>query len=310
VIDASDYYVIIIGGRYGSLDDTGLGYTEKEYDYAIQKKIPIIPLLHKNPNNLPREMTETDDTTWKKLQQFRAKVEKKHTCVYWQSPDDLKAHVIVGITTAIKRHPGVGWVRADQIPTQATVTEVLTLRDRVTELEAQVEQDRIAPPRGTEELEQGDDQFEVRGSFIARDQGESFGGNAYDAKIVLSWNDIFAAVAPTMINEATKSDVYDAFKNHFKQCFKDTFFGKKDLKGKKMVNSSFRDDQIETCIVQLRALGLIRESVRQRSVKDTETYWCLTPYGDFLMTQLRAIRKVPVESAGLKGEVTGEKKVE
>ena len=30
VIDASDYYVVIVGGRYGSLDATGLGYTERE----------------------------------------------------------------------------------------------------------------------------------------------------------------------------------------------------------------------------------------------------------------------------------------
>ena len=40
VIDASDYYVLIVGGRYGSLDDTGIGYTEKEYDYAIASGKP------------------------------------------------------------------------------------------------------------------------------------------------------------------------------------------------------------------------------------------------------------------------------
>ena len=55
VIDSSDYYVLIIGGRYGSLDDTGLGYTEKEYDYAVSSKRPVIPFLHSNPDNLPRE---------------------------------------------------------------------------------------------------------------------------------------------------------------------------------------------------------------------------------------------------------------
>ena len=38
LIDESDYYVVIIAGRYGSLADDGLSYTEKEYDYAIEKK--------------------------------------------------------------------------------------------------------------------------------------------------------------------------------------------------------------------------------------------------------------------------------
>jgi len=40
VIDASDYYVLIVGGRYGSLDEEGLGYTEKEYKYAVSTKNP------------------------------------------------------------------------------------------------------------------------------------------------------------------------------------------------------------------------------------------------------------------------------
>ena len=130
VIDASDYYVLIVGGRYGSLDDAGIGYTEKEYDYAVSKNKPVIALLHKNPDNLPREKTETDETTWRKLKHFRDKVEKRHTCVYWISAEDLKAKVIVGLTAAVKRHPGVGWVRADQVPAEATLSELLSLRRR------------------------------------------------------------------------------------------------------------------------------------------------------------------------------------
>lgn len=80
VIDGSDYYVVIIGGRYGSLDDTGIGYTEKEYDYAVSQHKPVVPLLHKNPDNLPRGKTETDKESWEKLKKFRERVEAKHTC--------------------------------------------------------------------------------------------------------------------------------------------------------------------------------------------------------------------------------------
>src|SRR5262245_40859753 len=82
VIDSSDYYILIIGGRYGSRDDAGLSYTEKEYDHAVAAKKPVIPLLHANPDSLPREKTETDSDAWDRLKKFRAKVEKKHTCVY------------------------------------------------------------------------------------------------------------------------------------------------------------------------------------------------------------------------------------
>ncbi len=38
-IDESDVYMLILGGRYGSLDPkTALSYTELEYDYAVNKK--------------------------------------------------------------------------------------------------------------------------------------------------------------------------------------------------------------------------------------------------------------------------------
>ncbi len=56
--------------------------------------------------------------------------------------------------------PWRGWVRADQVPTDATLSELLSLRRRIAELEAEIAADRLAPPKGTEDLEQGDDTFE------------------------------------------------------------------------------------------------------------------------------------------------------
>ena len=35
VIDDCDYYLVIVAGRYGSIDAGGINYTEKEYDYAV-----------------------------------------------------------------------------------------------------------------------------------------------------------------------------------------------------------------------------------------------------------------------------------
>ena len=41
VVDCSDYYVLIIGGIYGSTNEDGISYTEQEYDYARPCGIPI-----------------------------------------------------------------------------------------------------------------------------------------------------------------------------------------------------------------------------------------------------------------------------
>ncbi len=37
VIDDCDYYLLIIGGRYGSTTDDGISYTEREFDYAVER---------------------------------------------------------------------------------------------------------------------------------------------------------------------------------------------------------------------------------------------------------------------------------
>jgi hypothetical protein len=299
VIDASDYYVLIIGGRYGSLDEEGLGYTEKEYDYAVSTKKPVIALLHENPDNLPRGKTETDKTSWAKLQAFRAKVEKQHTCVYWNSPDDLKAKLIVGMTAAVKRSPAVGWVRADQVPSDATLSELLNQRRKVDELEAQLQSERTGPPPGTEELQQGDDAFPVHIEFTARTPGDPYPHSkdaGFTGTLKPSWNDLFSAVAPRLINEASDDDLRTSFRDCFTGLAVEEWKNAEGIKGKSLRDFTYQESELDTCIVQLRALGLIEESRRKRSVRDIGTYWTLTPYGDTQMVRLRALRRTPVKA--------------
>jgi hypothetical protein len=299
VIDASDYYVLVIGGRYGSLDGEGLGFTEKEYEYSVQTRKPVIPFLHEAPDNLPRDRTETDPEAWEKLKSFRAKVEGRHTCVYWRSPEDLKAKVIVGLTSATKRFPAVGWIRADKVPTDATVTEILALRKQISELQGKLETNRIGPPEGAEDLYQGSDPFEVRIWFVARKRGDPYPyrhDETYAGATFPTWNEMFAVVAPLMINEATDEALKSALRDFLARHGSETYKGNPELKERSLRDFRVSDSDIETVIVQFRALGLIRESQRARSVKDMRTYWSLTPYGDQLMTQLRALRRRPARA--------------
>lgn len=306
IIDGSDYYILIVGGRYGSLDETGLGYTEKEYDYAITTKKPVIPLLHENPDNLPREKTETDEAAWVKLKTFRAKVERRHTCVYWRGPDDLKAKVIIGLTAAVKRHPGVGWIRADEVPSDATLADLLALKNRVAELEAEVAASRDRPPAGSEALAHGDDTFSVHFAFVGRRRVDAYPyheDEGFKATILPTWDSIFAAVAPCMIQEASAATLRRAFLTFFEAEGRRTFQDRKEFKHRELRDFEFQHDEVETCIVQLRALGLIRESTRKRSIRDAGVYWTLTPYGNTLMVQLRAIRRSPLADEAPRGEV-------
>jgi len=310
VIDSSDYYVVIIGGRYGSQDEEGLGYTEKEYDYAVSTKKPVIALLHQKPDNLPRERTETKEASWEKLVAFRSKVEKRHTCVYWNTPEELKAKLIIGLTAETKRHPAVGWVRASQVPDQTTLADILGLRKKVAELEKQLQQEMEGPPPGTEDLLQGEETFEFHCSFQSDGTAKRRGSTKYwDGTMSPEWNEIFAAVAPTLIQESSDEDLRDGFRNFLEKYGEKTWEDDKELKGVRLHDFSFQEEEITTAIIQLRALGLIQESQKKRSIHDKELYWILTRHGDRQMVQLRALRRKPPRKrkvGGIKSGASGE----
>lgn len=113
IISESDYYVLIIGGRYGSTDEEGVSYTEREYDLACDLKIPTLIFLHGAPNTIPAGKVEMDRDAQTRLAAFRAKVERHH-CKTWKSPEELKANVILGLIHEIRVNPQVGWIRSDK----------------------------------------------------------------------------------------------------------------------------------------------------------------------------------------------------
>ncbi len=69
VIDLCDYYVLIIGKRYGSIHpDTGKSYTEMEYDYAIEQGIPVLVFAIDDNMKLAPDKIEVDED--KKIKKF------------------------------------------------------------------------------------------------------------------------------------------------------------------------------------------------------------------------------------------------
>lgn len=111
VIDACDYYLLIIGGRYGTVSPTGASYTEMEYDYALSRGLKVIALLHDSPDSIPFGKSEKDPTQREKLQQFRNTVAKGRLVKFWNKADELPALVSLSLSSAIRTYPAVGWVR-------------------------------------------------------------------------------------------------------------------------------------------------------------------------------------------------------
>jgi len=134
VIVDCDYYLLILAGRYGSLDQDGIGYTEKEYDYALSQRKPIIAFLHADPRSLPLGNSEEDPELRKKLEVFREKVKRKMV-QFWTSPEDLAVKISTSLHALIKSHPAGGWVKAEYA---MDTEEVQRLSARVKELEREL----------------------------------------------------------------------------------------------------------------------------------------------------------------------------
>jgi hypothetical protein len=115
--------------------------------------------------------------------------------------------------------------------------------------------------------------------------------------VELTWNEIFSCVSPFLIDEATEQTLISALNENIETREYEKLEKKHSEKLFKDFNVS--SDDFQTIKVQLRALGLITKSSKQRSVKDTSTYWTLTPYGDNVMTKLRAIKRVRMYGRGI-----------
>jgi hypothetical protein len=71
VIDDCDYYVVIVGSRYGSSGPNGKSYTQMEYEYALSQNKPVIGFLHFDPAKIAAGKSESTDDGRKRLGQFR-----------------------------------------------------------------------------------------------------------------------------------------------------------------------------------------------------------------------------------------------
>lgn len=108
VIDDSDYYVVIVGGLYGTIASDGLSYTEKEYDYAVKQGKKIIALVQKNPS-----IMEEDDNRKIKIMQFRKKITDKRLASLWNNQEELISKFTISLEKTIQKFPMQGWLRCD-----------------------------------------------------------------------------------------------------------------------------------------------------------------------------------------------------
>jgi hypothetical protein len=118
-IDESDVFMLILGGRYGSIEPSiGLSYTELEYDYAISGSKPFFSIvieqdeIDRRVKERGKSVLELEST--KALEQFRTKV-LSNISSFFRDEKDVKLCVYESLSDLAADPNMKGWVSASEI---------------------------------------------------------------------------------------------------------------------------------------------------------------------------------------------------
>ena len=194
IVDRCDYYILILGGMYGSVDEkSGKSYTELEYDYAVEQDKPTIAFYRKNLLELPGFKLEQDPAKKVALERFIAKVKAKR-CREYTSPDQLGLVFGPALHALMDDYPSKGWIRAEEA---ADPAKELALREQIDELRSELKSLRNQPPPSTEHLAQGGDAHSFKVSYVT---GFTRGDRSQELEVTVTWDELFSVIGTYLVN--------------------------------------------------------------------------------------------------------------
>lgn len=129
-ITDADIYMLILGGRYGSIEpDSGISYTELEYDFAVSSGKPHFAVVITD-NALETKVISSGSSVLEKehpdkLKAFRAKVLSKMSS-FFEDSKDVKLAVLETVPQLAAEYELKGWVRAIEIPDTKALADELS----------------------------------------------------------------------------------------------------------------------------------------------------------------------------------------
>ena len=193
MVDMSDYYLLIVAGKYGSIDpEENISYTEKEYRYAVNKGMPVLAFLHQNVDQLPSGKVGATDEERDRVKKFHNDVKNAGRLLdFYSDITDLKYKIAMAMPKIINDVPMPGWVRADQAE---KAIEVMGESGGFKELKQQLE---IIQNTILDKVEQTRIQWEP----ISNDEIDAIINEAFDEEIKIP---VLSKEATMLLREAVK----------------------------------------------------------------------------------------------------------
>ncbi len=145
-IDDSDVFLLILGGRYGSIEPTSQeSYIEIEYKYALARDKPTFACviqdgeLERRVKACGRDVLETENSA--KLRAFRSLVLMK-IVRFWNDTKDIRLAIFETLGEFSRRNELIGWVRGDQRTGIEVADELARLSSENAKLRQQLEAER------------------------------------------------------------------------------------------------------------------------------------------------------------------------
>jgi hypothetical protein len=267
-IEESDYYVVIVAHRYGSLVGD-ISFTRKEYEYALAVGVPVIGFVIDPEALWPGDRVDKDAVSIQRLKSFKELVEAKPVG-YWRTADELYGQASVALVKTMAAQPRTGWVRASSALGPEVTAEIsrlsaenAALRAEITELAASTNRVHDAELDGLwARLYQTSWEHSVR---ITRQSD-------WEQAIPLPLGQWFMVFAPNMMVEASVSVIDDLILTNSR--IKDHLEDRPAAVARNERNAMLAD---------FMTLDLMEPSLRRHPVADSSEYWALTERGRELL---------------------------
>ena len=239
VIDECDYYLLIVGARYGSTDSEGVSYTEREFDYARSVGKTVIALLHDDIKSLPMKNFDADATLLAKLEAFREKVKTGRMIRYWTNRDQLIAGMMQAIVKAISTYPATGWIRGDAAASNEIMQQIVQLRAAYDELLSTYNDLVSAESAKIDGLATLSDTFPIRYRYFRN-------GNQANDVLTIEWREILKIIGPNLYSASGPSLITKNLKSYISERYTNRTY------------ITITEMDADTIKIHLAALGLLK----------------------------------------------------